>query len=95
MGRCRRSVTSWQSRGPTADLDAAAITELLVRRLLSEQFPQWSTLPVRRVLDGGNDHRMFRLGDSLCVRLPSAPGYVPTSTGHRVRGCTAGSVAGR
>ena len=48
-----------------------------MQRLLSEQFPQWASLPVRRVLDGGNDHRMFRLGDSRCVRLPSGPGYVP------------------
>jgi aminoglycoside phosphotransferase (APT) family kinase protein len=25
----------------------------------------------------GNDHRMFRLGDDLCVRLPADTGYVP------------------
>jgi aminoglycoside phosphotransferase (APT) family kinase protein len=49
----------------------------LVQRLLAEQFPQWADFPVCRVLDGGNDHRMFRLGDSRSVRLPSAPGYVP------------------
>jgi len=32
---------------------------------------------MRFVERGGNDHRMFRLGDDLVVRLPSAPGYVP------------------
>jgi aminoglycoside phosphotransferase (APT) family kinase protein len=53
------------------------IDERLVRRLLAEQFPRWADLPLRRVADGGNDHRMFRLGDELSVRLPSAAGYVP------------------
>ena len=45
--------------------------------LLREQFPRWQHLPLRPVVDGGNDHRIFRLGDDLCVRLPSAPEYVP------------------
>ena len=53
------------------------VDEALVRRLLVEQFPHWADLPLRRVVDGGNDHRMFRLGDQLSVRVPSAPGYVP------------------
>jgi aminoglycoside phosphotransferase (APT) family kinase protein len=70
-------VPSPQSRHPTPEIDADDITEWLVRQLLSEQFPQWAALPVRPVLDGGNDHRMFRVGDGLCARLPSAPGYVP------------------
>ncbi|MFC8682116.1 aminoglycoside phosphotransferase family protein [Microbacterium ureisolvens] len=48
-----------------------------MRELLAEQFPQWAQLDVRPVLPGGNDHRSFRLGDELSVRLPSAPGYVP------------------
>lgn len=59
------------------EVDAARIDERLVRRLLSEQFPRWADLPLRRVVDGGNDHRIFRLGDELSVRLPSAAGYVP------------------
>ena len=58
-------------------VDAARIDAHLVRDLLAEQFPAWSDLPLRPVRDGGNDHRMFRLGDELSVRLPSAPGYVP------------------
>jgi aminoglycoside phosphotransferase (APT) family kinase protein len=48
-----------------------------VRSLVADQFPQWRDLPVRAVLPGGNDHRTFRLGDHLSVRLPSAPEYVP------------------
>ena len=58
-------------------IDATLIDEALVRTLLEEQFPQWKELPMRFVERGGNDHRMFRLGDDLVVRLPSAPGYVP------------------
>ena len=48
-----------------------------MRALLAEQFPQWAGLPLHPVRDGGKDHRMFRLGDQLSVRLPSAPDYVP------------------
>ncbi|MET4100188.1 aminoglycoside phosphotransferase (APT) family kinase protein [Agrococcus sp. UYP10] len=58
-------------------IDAATIDAALVRGLLAEQFPAWAALPLRPVDAGGNDHRMFRLGDALSVRLPSAPGYVP------------------
>ena len=58
-------------------VDASRIDEALVRELIAAQFPQWRDLPVRPVVHGGNDHRIFRLGDRLSVRLPSAPGYVP------------------
>ncbi|MGC5222824.1 aminoglycoside phosphotransferase family protein [Micromonospora sp. DT81.3] len=58
-------------------IDAAMIDEPLIRSLLDEQFPQWSALPLRFVERGGNDHRIYRLGDDLSVRLPSAAGYVP------------------
>ncbi|WP_322410452.1 aminoglycoside phosphotransferase family protein [Microbacterium invictum] len=59
------------------EIDAARIDGELVRGLIAEQFPAWAHLPVSPVPRGGNDHRMFRLGDALSVRLPSAPGYVP------------------
>jgi aminoglycoside phosphotransferase (APT) family kinase protein len=42
----------------------------LVRQLLEEQFPQWATLPVRRVKQFGTDHHLYRLGDDLVARLP-------------------------
>lgn len=61
----------------SAPIDAHRIDDALVRALLAEQFPQWQDLELRPVVSGGNDHRMFRLGDELSVRLPSAPGYVP------------------
>ncbi|WP_347977854.1 aminoglycoside phosphotransferase family protein [Microbacterium sp. ProA8] len=58
-------------------IEASRIDEELVRRLLAAQFPEWRDLPLRPVRNGGNDHRIFRLGDHLSVRLPSAPDYVP------------------
>ena len=42
----------------------------LVRTLLTEQFPRWVDLPVRRLASSGTDNAMFRLGDDLVVRLP-------------------------
>ncbi len=54
---------------------APLVDAALVRRLLNRQAPQWSGLPVRQVLPGGWDNRTFRLGDALCVRLPSAERY--------------------
>ena len=56
---------------PVTDLDAR-----LVRSLIAEQFPEWSTLPIRPVARQGWDNRTFRLGEELSVRLPSAEGYV-------------------
>ena len=61
----------------TDAIDAARIDEKLAHALIVEQFPQWRDLPVRQVRNGGNDHRIFRLGESLSIRLPSAPDYVP------------------
>jgi aminoglycoside phosphotransferase (APT) family kinase protein len=42
----------------------------LVRRLLAEQFPQWTELPIRPVESYGTDHDIYRLGDGLSARLP-------------------------
>jgi aminoglycoside phosphotransferase (APT) family kinase protein len=56
------------------ELDAA-----LVRRLLAEQFPQWSDLPLRRIEPSGTVNAIFRLGDELSVRLPRRDG--PTEPG--------------
>ncbi|MFF4490714.1 aminoglycoside phosphotransferase family protein [Streptomyces sp. NPDC001544] len=45
------------------------IDEPLVRRLLREQHPDLAGLPLRPVA-GGWDHRLWRLGEELAVRLP-------------------------
>jgi aminoglycoside phosphotransferase (APT) family kinase protein len=53
------------------EIDAA-----LVKQLIGTQFPQWAELPIAPVENGGWDNRTFHLGDSMSVRLPSAPPYV-------------------
>ncbi|MFJ2954431.1 aminoglycoside phosphotransferase family protein [Streptomyces sp. NPDC087270] len=55
----------------------AGIDAALVRRLIAEQFPRWSGLPVTPVVVDGWDNRTYRLGDRMTVRLPTAEGYVP------------------
>jgi aminoglycoside phosphotransferase (APT) family kinase protein len=52
-----------------------AIDASLVVRLLNSQFPQWADLPITPLVPGGWDHRSFRLGDDMVVRLPSAEAY--------------------
>jgi len=52
------------------------INKELVRKLVLDQFPQWSDLPVTPVPRSGWDNRTFRLGKTHSVRLPSAESYV-------------------
>jgi aminoglycoside phosphotransferase (APT) family kinase protein len=42
----------------------------LVARLLEIQFPGWADLPLRPVQPAGTDNAIYRLGDSMSVRLP-------------------------
>ncbi|MFD1213133.1 phosphotransferase, partial [Arthrobacter sp. GCM10027362] len=58
---------------PGADID---ITEPLVRLLLAEQFPQLAALPLGPAAAGW-DNVIFRLGDSLAVRLPRRQAAAP------------------
>jgi aminoglycoside phosphotransferase (APT) family kinase protein len=51
------------------DIDVA-----LVRRLLAEQFPEWTGLPLHRVEPDGTVNAIFRLGDDLALRLPRRGG---------------------
>ena len=53
------------------------IDESLVRRLLAEQFPQWSELSLRPIPSNGTDNMMYRLGRDRCVRLPYIERAVP------------------
>ncbi|MGY2126179.1 aminoglycoside phosphotransferase family protein [Nocardia gipuzkoensis] len=50
---------------------------MLVERLISAQFPQWSDLPVSPVPADGWDNRTYRLGADMSVRLPTAASYAP------------------
>lgn len=54
----------------TMHADEMEIDAPLVRRLVASQFPQWTSLPIRRVPSAGTDNALYRLGDDLVVRLP-------------------------
>jgi aminoglycoside phosphotransferase (APT) family kinase protein len=41
-----------------------------MRRLLSDQFPQWAQLPIALVDSYGTDHDIYRIGEHLSARLP-------------------------
>jgi hypothetical protein len=47
-----------------------SIDQALVEQLVAAQFPQWAGLPVRHASSAGTDNAMFRLGDTMVVRLP-------------------------
>lgn len=47
-----------------------SIDAALVEQLVAGQFPQWADLPVRHASSAGTDNAMFRLGDTMAVRLP-------------------------
>jgi len=53
----------------------SAIDEMLVRRLLAAQFPEWGDLPIEPVVVSGWDNRTFHLGENMLVRMPSATDY--------------------
>ncbi|MDX6280343.1 MAG: hypothetical protein QOH03_1414 [Kribbellaceae bacterium] len=55
----------------------ALIDDELVLRLVAGQFPQWTGLPVTEIPSSGTVNAMYRLGDSLTVRLPRIAGGVP------------------
>lgn len=63
-------------RGKIVAVEKGDITPAVAARLVAAQFPQWADLPVVPVALNGWDNTTFRLGDELCVRLPSADAYV-------------------
>lgn len=50
--------------------DQVDTSPALVRRLLTDQFPQWAELPIEPVSSYGTDHDIYRLGAELSVRMP-------------------------
>ncbi len=44
-----------------------------VRELVDEQFPEWRSLPVRRIASQGTVNAIFRIGDELAARFPLEP----------------------
>jgi aminoglycoside phosphotransferase (APT) family kinase protein len=55
--------------------DEIDIDESLVRRLVADQFPQWSNLPISRVSSTSTVNAIFRLGDDMSVRLARTPRF--------------------
>lgn len=55
---------------PKLHADELDIDDGLVRRLLSEQFPQWAALPLEPVVSSGTVNILYRLGRGMLVRLP-------------------------
>ncbi|MEO7803193.1 MAG: phosphotransferase, partial [Actinomycetota bacterium] len=51
------------------------IDSRLARRLVAEQFQEWSHLQVSDVELSGWDNKTFRLGDTMLIRLPSGSPY--------------------
>jgi aminoglycoside phosphotransferase (APT) family kinase protein len=66
------------------------VDEALVRRLLTEQFPQWPDRPLRRVEHPGTENAVFWLGDELALRLVRTAGHrgvrVASSSGFTMQG---------
>ena len=60
-------------------IDELEIDEVLVRRLLADQFPEWADRPLSRVEPQGTVNAIFRLGDDLSLRLARREG--PTEPG--------------
>lgn len=50
--------------------DEVRATAEVARRLIVDQFPQWSHLPVRAVVGDGTVHAIHRIGDGLAARFP-------------------------
>ena len=53
--------------------DQLDIQVTVVHRLLADQFPEWSGLPVERVGTHGTVHAVFRVGDAVSARFPLRP----------------------
>ncbi|WP_433309897.1 aminoglycoside phosphotransferase family protein [Micromonospora sp. CA-269861] len=45
----------------------------VVRELVDAQFPEWRSLPVRRIASQGTVNAIFRIGDRLTARFPLEP----------------------
>lgn len=47
----------------------------LARKLISQQFPEYASLPIVDVEKQGHDNRTYRLGDHMLIRMPTAADY--------------------
>ena len=58
---------------PKMHTDEVETDVALVRRLLAAQLPHWAQLPLTPVRSAGTDNALYRLGDTMVVRLPRIP----------------------
>ncbi len=54
----------------TMHADQLPVPVETVRRLIADQFPQWSALPVRPLVAAGTVNALFRIGSELTGRFP-------------------------
>ena len=47
----------------------------LACKLIAEQFPEYSNLPITDVEKQGHDNRTYRLGRNMLIRMPTAADY--------------------
>ena len=47
----------------------------LARKLISQQFPEYVSLPIVDVEIQGHDNRTYKLGDNMLIRMPTAKTY--------------------
>jgi len=47
----------------------------LARKLIAEQFPEYSHLPITDVEKQGHDNRTYRLSEHMLIRMPTASDY--------------------
>ena len=55
------------------------VTVDVVRRLVADQFPDWTLLPVTPAHVEGTVNAIFRIGDRLVARFPLQPGDIETT----------------
>lgn len=56
-------------------MSAPHINPDLACKLIAEQFPEYSNLPITDVEKQGHDNRTYRLGDHMLIRMPTAADY--------------------
>jgi aminoglycoside phosphotransferase (APT) family kinase protein len=73
--------TPWHRKGTAANVRHMAmhenqlrVTVDVVRRLVSDQFPEWALLPITPIHMEGTVNAIFRIGGGLAARFPRQPG---------------------
>jgi aminoglycoside phosphotransferase (APT) family kinase protein len=55
---------------PRMHVDEVSLTDAMVRGLVTNQFPEWTDLPIRRISSTGTVNAIFRIGNDLAARFP-------------------------